>query len=173
MRSKLLKYMPSNTLIQSGAYNSELPNWKGPKEKPITKSDLIEYYYKGYRDGKNTANKEIKEKAKKMLQDNAVKALTTTSTYFNELNKEDQILLKAYLKIEPLVNFKVIFLIDKSIFYSDKVNKIYKTLGIIENQMNSDNFYIDFSLVPNNGKVNEALITSYGFVFSYEDSKIS
>ena len=38
MRSKLLKFMPSNTLIPYGAYNSELPNWKGPKEKPITKS---------------------------------------------------------------------------------------------------------------------------------------
>jgi len=144
---------------------SFLGSWIGTGEKNISGStnDIINAYLEGRKDGKEDAFKEIFNK----LIANMESAQRISEGFFHTINQEKKQCFKAYLKIENIECFKIIYLIDSIFFYSSEIDSIYKKAMEIRKSHNKEGFNISFSFLPYNQSLNESMLSADGYVLNY------
>lgn len=144
---------------------SFLGSWIGTGEKNIsgTTNDIINAYLEGRRDGKEEAFKEILNK----LISNMESAQGISEGFFHVINQDIKRCFKAYLKIESIESFKVIYLVDTTFFYSEEIDLLYKKAMEIRKAKNKESFNISFSFMPYNQSLNESRLSADGFVLTY------
>lgn len=149
----------------------EIPrdNWKLPKEKRITQSDLIEKYIEGLSDGHCKVINVMENELKELFKSNIGRAQKIGEEIFGKLTEAGLKPDIAYMKIEPLEKFIILYQIDASLFYSDKIIEGYKIFSEFQEDNLSNDFYIDLSFLPNKGKINNECLISDGFILHYEE----
>jgi len=95
-------------------------------------------------------------------------AQNITETLLENINQNELICRKAYLKIEGIDSFSIIFQVDSTVFYSDKADELYQKAITIRKAKNREHFNISFSFMPESSGLNESRLTSDGFVLTYE-----
>lgn len=144
---------------------SFLGSWIGTGEKNISGStnDIINAYLEGRKDGKEEAFKEIFNK----LIANMESAQGISEGFFHTINQDKKICFKAYLKIESIESFKIIYLIESSFFYSDEIDNLYRKAIEIRKTYNKEGFSLSFSFLPYNQSLNESRLSADGYVLNY------
>lgn len=146
--------------------------WRGPKEKPITDEDLINKYLEGYRDGIRKAETKLVETLERDFFTNLRKAQEIAETVYRQVNTEGEIIKRAYLGIIHYNSFKVLFVVDRAIFNTDKVYPIYQITGKAEDENYTPGFNIELSLLPDNGNINIGCLYSDGFSMHYDENPV-
>jgi hypothetical protein len=158
-----------NTLITNSDSNDLF--WKLPEEKWYRQDDLLNKYLEGLSDGYKKAQKSLERKLKKQLRNNIFIAQRVGENVFNKLNEIGIEVTVAYMKIEPLEKFKIIFKVKKEDFYSDKIIEGYKVFSEFQKDFMSENIYVDLSFLPAKGRINNECLISDGFIFHYDEKK--
>jgi len=153
-------------------YNEiEIPkdNWKFPKKEGITQSDLIKKYIEGLSDGYWKAMSTMENELKGIFKNNIKRAQKIGEEVFRRLKEAGLEVDIAYMKIEPLEKFTILYQIDASFFYSDKIIEGYEIFSEFQKDNLNNDFYIDLSFLPKKGEINNECLISDGFILHYEE----
>jgi hypothetical protein len=144
---------------------SFLGSWigTGDKNSIATNNDIINAYLEGRKDGKEDAFKEIVE----TLIVNLEAAQNISEAFYHSINQAGKHCFKAYLKVENIEEFRIIYLIETSFFYSEEIDSIYGKAIEIRKTKNKEGFNISFSFLPYNQSLNESKLSADGYVLNY------
>ena len=132
-------------LMNIFTYNEiEIPkdNWKFPEKKGITQSDIIKKYIEGLSDGYWRAMNTMENELKDFFKNNIKRAQKIGEEVFRRLKETGLEVDIAYMKIEPLEKFTILYQINASLFYSDKIIEGYKIFSEFQKENLNNDFYI-------------------------------
>ncbi|PWH85022.1 hypothetical protein [Brumimicrobium oceani] len=136
------------------------PNWKNESIE-VAKSKA---YNDGFKKGMN-----VKELAlKNFFISNIEKATLISEEVYKKFNESGFICKQMILKAIDLKSFDVLCIIDKESYLSEARKIVYKSIREIKKANNSNEFFINFLMMPDGGEIDYSLIKSEGFTLKYE-----
>ncbi|MBU0488410.1 MAG: hypothetical protein KKD31_10730 [Bacteroidetes bacterium] len=134
-----------------------------PKHGGYSENDLIDAYLAGKREQRDSEKKILIER----FVSNLNKAKTRGIDFFRFLVAEKQNPKIAYLKIEDISKFQIVFIIPQDVFVSEGFPVVYSKAREIKQEVNDDTFHISFSFMPFTESINEERLISDGFILRH------
>lgn len=154
-----------NTL--SAAANSE--NWiETIKDSGFSFSEIERFIEESYRQGYNAKDEEIKSKLRSTFDTNVRltnQIAENLITYLKELNIQP---LSAYLKIDSIFNFSIIFTTTLNDYISERLLQAYNWISDTEKRVRTQNYNIDLSFMHEDENLNIESLNSDGFKFKHK-----
>lgn len=148
----------ANNNIFMGSWNST----KGRRQ--LSQEDIAKAYITGWNDGKEEAFKEFIS----LLEKNIEKAQKIGEDFL-KTNKEDgKRFYTTYLSLSSPAEFKLLFIVDPEIYYTEEIDKIYKDSIAISKENNTEGFNITMSFMPKKDSINKERLVADGFLLHYE-----
>jgi len=153
--------------IISDSINSE--NWEETiANSGFSFSDVETFINESYNRGYKAKDEEMKAELKNlftlnMLQTNQI--AEQLIIYLNELGIQP---LSAYLKIESVFSFSLIFTVNLNDYISDRLLKAYDWTSDMEMKVNGRNYTIDLSFMHGDENVDTESLNSDGFRFKHK-----
>jgi hypothetical protein len=155
-----------NTLVKTTIYREQ--SWTTHiAEGGFTSDDLINAYLLGIQDHAKQAKKDIEKRFEKNLN----KAQSIGAEFIDSMTGKGFDIKYASLKFNTIDSFKVIIFVAKKLFLSDKVLEFYKHMASFLKDVNNDNFYISFNIMPEDNRINTKRMLADGYIFSYGEHK--
>jgi len=148
-------------------YNSNLFGYWNSTEgekKSISQLDIIKAYFSGREDGRKEAFDEVI----KTITNNITKAQNLGESFFLRMGDDGLICHRAYLNVVSIEEFQILYVVDKDLFYSEKMDDVYRKSIEISNEYNTEGFNISLSFMPIRENINISKLVSDGFVFHYD-----
>lgn len=139
-------------------------NWDS--QTTFSSDEVIDAYYKGVDDGKNS----IITALKKQLDNNIGLAAKYAVQLYAKSKRSDIDLKGIYLKIEDIARFSALFIVDKDTFISDGFLRVYAIAENLRHEAEKD-LDLNFSFLPDTGEINGSLLSSDGYYLKYKDGK--
>lgn len=139
-------------------------NWDS--QTTFSSDEVIDAYYKGVDDGKNS----IMTALKKQLDNNIGLAAKYAVQLYVKSKRSDIDLKGIYLKVDDIARFSALFIVDKNIFISDEFLRVYAMAENCRQEAEKD-VDLNFSFLPDTGEINSSLLSSDGYYLKYKDGK--
>lgn len=130
----------------------------------FTGDALIEAYLKGCSEGVERFKKKLMQK----LQHNIELAQNFGTDFINEVNRQGVICTMAHLKYLEINRYKVIFVLNKEIYYDlEKMRPYYLLAEKFEDRNSTEEFMLELAFIPEVESINTHRLISDGFIFHY------
>ena len=138
-------------------------DYQNPDEKQYTCNDITTAYLFGREHGEKDFKKGLVKKYKTKFKDNVKKVQKSGADFYDSILSEGIGIKQLLLSITPN-NFKLLYIITKDSFLSDKFDEILiKSHKIIEKNNN-----LDILFMPYNKSLNTEKLLSDGYCVHYE-----
>ena len=135
------------------------------KEKESEPDDIIHAYKEGVAKGLSTEKQVLADFFKYNLE----KAFGLGELLWSELNGTLNLPTSSmYMKVNNIKSFDLLFVVDSSAYLTDSRKHAFSRAREIKKENNNTKFGLDFIFLSGSEEVNEEVISSEGFTFSYE-----
>jgi hypothetical protein len=146
--------------------NTPLPHAKkawNPTDESFTVDQVIDAYTIGVNRGVSDLNTYIK----KQLKENFDEIKKAVEGFLNEISP---VCKSAFLKIEGLNSFKIIYSLQKDVYNDDKRAKpIYERSWEISQEFDKQGIVLGISFIPHTSNINLYRLSADGYHLSYGD----
>ena len=140
-----------------------LQGWNNKDEKRYSFNDLTDCYLYTKEQCKRDFSKKMENQIMEKFKTNVKQVQKVGSDFYKFIIENEIKINQLRLKIISFSEFKLLYIISKRSFLSDKVNKILDESHKITDKHN----YIDISFMPYNKLLNIDKLLSDGFTFTY------
>ncbi len=149
------------------AINLETKGWitsNAEKMKESHPDDLINAWQMGVNKGLSLKNKIVKQ----YFEEKFNKALEEATQLFNFLNDKVKMNCKeAYFKVNDIVDFEVLYLVDSKNYLSEKLHRCYDEALKIKADCKKEDFSFNFSFKPKTKNTKAEYIYADGYILKY------
>lgn len=144
------------------AASKSVINWL-KDDSVFTADNLIDAYIQGKEKGRNEAFNILRQQ----LISNIDLAKTTAEKVFDKAISKKIDARSVRIKANGLSQFTALFIVGKDDFISDSFKEVYTLARKEKNNVTSENFYINFSFMPDTGNINEQALAADGYFLKY------
>ncbi|HEY0175800.1 MAG TPA: hypothetical protein VGC08_05440 [Pedobacter sp.] len=147
--------------------NSE--NWiETIKNSGFSLSEVEKFIDESYKSGYDAKDEEIRSRMMNIFTTNIILTNQITEdllVYLEELNIHP---LSAYLKIDSIVSFHIIFTVKLNDYISEELLKAYDWISDTEKKVRNTNYNIDLSFMHEDENLNMESLNPDGFRFKHK-----
>lgn len=150
--------------ILSGSINSE--NWEETiTDSRFSISEVERYINESYQIGHDAKDEETRSELKATFDRNILQTNQIAEKLLAYLRELDIHPIAAYLKIDTISNFSIIFTVGLEDYISSQLLKAYDWISDIEKSSRNKNYTIDLSFMHGDEHLNLECLNADGFKF--------
>lgn len=138
------------------------------KNSGFSLSEVEKFIEESYKSGYDAKDEEIKSRRLGLFTDNIILTNQVTEDLLAYLEKLNIYPVSAYLKIDSIVSFHIIFTAELNDYISEKLLIAYDWISDTEKKIRNINYNIDLSFMHEDENLNMERLNSDGFRFKHK-----